>query len=106
MLDHVGLEVGPDEIVCLLGPSGSGKSTLLQVVAGLRHAGRRPRPVGGAPTWPATPAHRRRFGLVFQDALLFPHLDVAANIGYGLRVAGRSRPRWQPGWRRCSGWSA
>ena len=37
------------------------------------------------------PPHRRRFGLVFQDALLFPHLDVAGNLAYGLRVAGVSR---------------
>ena len=90
VLDRVGLEVGPDEIVCLLGPSGSGKSTLLQVVAGLLA------PDSGRVWWAGTdlsgtPSHRRRFGLVFQDALLFPHLDVAGNIGYGLRVAGRSR---------------
>jgi thiamine transport system ATP-binding protein len=90
VLDGVGLEVGPAEIVCLLGPSGSGKSTLLQVVAGLL------RPDSGCVRWQGgdlstTPAHRRRFGLVFQDALLFPHLDVAGNVAYGLRVAGRSR---------------
>jgi thiamine transport system ATP-binding protein len=90
VLDGVGLEVGSAEIVCLLGPSGSGKSTLLQVIAGLLE------PDGGRVGWEGTdlagtPAHRRRFGLVFQDALLFPHLDVAGNVGYGLRVAGRSR---------------
>jgi thiamine transport system ATP-binding protein len=90
VLDGVGLDVEPAEIVCLLGPSGSGKSTLLQVVAGLL------RPDSGCVRWEggdlsATPAHRRRFGLVFQDALLFPHLDVAGNVAYGLRVAGRSR---------------
>jgi thiamine transport system ATP-binding protein len=90
VLDGVGLQVGPDEVVCLLGPSGSGKSTLLQVVAGLLP------PDAGRVTWAgsdlaAVPAHRRRFGLVFQDALLFPHLDVAGNVGYGPRVAGQSR---------------
>ncbi len=90
VLDHVSLEVGPEEIVCLLGPSGSGKSTLLQVVAGLLE------PDSGRVCWDGTdltgvPAHRRRIGLVFQDALLFPHLDVAGNVGYGLRVARRSR---------------
>jgi thiamine transport system ATP-binding protein len=90
VLDRVGLDVAPDEVVCLLGPSGSGKSTLLQVVAGLLP------PDAGRVCWAgadlaAVPAHRRRFGLVFQDALLFPHLDVAGNVGYGPRVAGRGR---------------
>ena len=90
VLDRVRLEVPDQELVCLLGPSGSGKSTLLQVVAGLLE------PDGGRVWWEGTdlarvPAHRRRFGLVFQDPLLFPHLDVAGNVGYGLRVAGRSR---------------
>ena len=90
VLDRVGLEVAPAEVVCLLGPSGSGKSTLLQVVAGLLA------PDAGTVRWEGedlttVPAHRRRFGLVFQDALLFPHLDVAGNVGYGLKVAGWSR---------------
>ncbi len=90
VLDRVGLAVGPAEVVCLLGPSGSGKSTLLQVVAGLLV------PDSGTVRWESedlatVPAHRRRFGLVFQDALLFPHLDVAGNVGYGLKVAGRPR---------------
>jgi thiamine transport system ATP-binding protein len=88
VLDRVSLTVGPGEVVCLLGPSGSGKSTLLQVVAGLRE------PDSGTVWWAGAdlagvPAHRRRFGLVFQDPLLFPHLDVVGNVGYGLRAAGR-----------------
>ena len=90
VLDRVCLEVTQREVVCLLGPSGSGKSTLLQVVAGLLD------PDAGRVCWEGTdlagvPPHRRRFGLVFQDPLLFPHLDVAGNIGYGPRVAGVSR---------------
>jgi thiamine transport system ATP-binding protein len=90
VLDTVGLTVHPDEVVCLLGPSGSGKSTLLQVIAGLRT------PDAGRVGWEgddlqAVAPHRRRFGLVFQDPLLFPHLDVAGNVGYGLRIAG-ARP--------------
>ena len=91
VLDAVGLHVPPGEVVCLLGPSGSGKSTLLQVVAGLRE------PDAGRVSWEGAdlagvPPHRRRFGLVFQDPLLFPHLDVGGNIGYGLRIAGVPRP--------------
>ncbi len=90
VLDDVSLAVAPDEVVCLLGPSGSGKSTLLRAVAGLLP------PDAGRVAWDgadlaAVPAHRRRFGLVFQDALLFPHLDVAGNVGYGPRVGGQGR---------------
>ncbi len=90
VLDRVGVAVRADEVVCLLGPSGSGKSTLLQVIAGLRV------PDSGAVRWngvdvSAVPPHRRRFGLVFQDPLLFPHLDVAGNVGYALRIAGPRR---------------
>jgi len=89
-LDDVSIEVPDGSLTALLGPSGSGKSTLLQVVAGLLP------PDEGTVRWhgedlTTVPAHRRRFGLVFQDALLFPHLDVAGNVGYGLRVAGRPR---------------
>jgi thiamine transport system ATP-binding protein len=87
VLDEVSLHVAPDEAVALLGPSGVGKSTLLRVVAGLVT------PDSGVVTWDGAdladvPAHRRRIGLVFQDAVLFPHRDVAGNVGYGLDVAG------------------
>jgi thiamine transport system ATP-binding protein len=90
VLAGVELTVAPDEVVALLGPSGSGKSTLLQVIAGLR------RPDAGRVSWLGTDItgvapHLRGVGLVFQDALLFPHLDVAGNVGYGLRVAGAGR---------------
>ncbi|HUG64512.1 MAG TPA: ABC transporter ATP-binding protein [Gaiellaceae bacterium] len=75
------------EVVALLGPSGCGKTTLLRLIAGFE------RPDGGtvtvagrlaaAPgTWLAPEA--RRVGIVFQDYALFPHLTVAANVGFGL----------------------
>jgi ABC-type Fe3+/spermidine/putrescine transport system ATPase subunit len=78
----------------LLGPSGAGKSLVLEAVAGVRgvRAGRVR--VGGEDVTEAPP-ERRRIGLVFQDALLFPHLSVAANIAYGLAREGARRP-----WRR------
>jgi thiamine transport system ATP-binding protein len=87
VLGGVDLRVGPTESVALLGPSGIGKSTLLRVIAGLV------RPDAGAVSWDGAdladvPAHRRAIGLVFQDAVLFPHRDVAGNVAYGLEAAG------------------
>ena len=87
VLGGVDLRVSPSEAVALLGPSGVGKSTLLRVVAGLVT------PDGGTVTWDGddlagVPAHRRNIGLVFQDAVLFPHRDVAGNVAYGLEAAG------------------
>lgn len=86
VLDHVSLSVGPGEIVAVLGPSGSGKSTLLRVIAGLVA------PTSGSVVIDGVdvtrmPTHRRGVGLVFQNNQLFPHLDVRANVAYGLRVA-------------------
>ncbi len=92
ILDDVDLSVDDGEIVALLGPSGSGKSTLLRVIAGLL------RSESGTIRWDeqdltALPPHRRQIGLVFQDEQLFPHLDVAGNIGFGLRMARVPRRR-------------
>ncbi len=83
----VSLEVGEGERVALLGPSGSGKTTILRVVAGLQRPSAGRVLVGGREIT-GVPPHRRGIGLVFQDAALFPHRDVAANVGFGPRVAG------------------
>jgi thiamine transport system ATP-binding protein len=83
VLHDIDLEVGAGEIVCILGPSGGGKSTLLRAVAGLvDHTGSIA--VAGR-SLAGVPAHRRGVGMMFQDDLLFPHLDVASNVGFGLR---------------------
>lgn len=86
VLANVSLRVERGEIVAVLGPSGSGKSTLLRVVAGLV-----PTSSGSVriddTDMKDTPTHRRGVGLVFQNNQLFPHLDVAGNVGYGLRIA-------------------
>lgn len=89
-LSGVGLTVAASEIVAILGPSGSGKSTLLGEIAGVI-----PTPAGrvlvdGADVTDR-PIHARGVGLIFQEPLLFPHLDVAANIAYGLRRHGVTR---------------
>lgn len=89
VLDRVGLSVA-DEVVALLGPSGSGKSTLLKVVAGLLPPDAGTVSLDGRDITLVAP-HRRGIGMVFQDQQLFPHLDVAANVGFGLRMQHRSR---------------
>ena len=92
VLDAVDLDVAAGETVALLGPSGSGKSTLLRVVAGIIPADSGTVVLDGADiTNIAT--HLRSVGMVFQDEQLFPHMDVAANIGFGLRMAGVDKRR-------------
>jgi iron(III) transport system ATP-binding protein len=82
------LHVRDGNIVCLLGPSGCGKTTVLRAVAGFQslEAGEiliRGRTVSRAGF--LLPPESRRLGMVFQDYALFPHLDVAGNVGFGLR---------------------
>jgi ABC-type Fe3+/spermidine/putrescine transport system ATPase subunit len=90
LLAGISFSVRARETISLLGPSGSGKSTLLRIIAGLEA------PESGEVMWEArslaaTPAHRRDFGMVFQDYALFPHLDVHANAAFGLKMRG-----WPP----------
>jgi ABC-type Fe3+/spermidine/putrescine transport system ATPase subunit len=85
LLEGVSFDVASGETVCLLGPSGSGKSTLLRIIAGLEP------PESGAVLWngedlASTPPHLRDFGMVFQDYALFPHLTVAGNVAFGLKM--------------------
>ena len=89
-LDGVDLAIPHGRLVCLLGPSGCGKTTLLRLIAGLEA------PSGGrvlldGADITAVPAHRRDFGMVFQSLALFPHLSVAENVAYALRVRGADR---------------
>ncbi|CAN5777733.1 ABC transporter ATP-binding protein [soil metagenome] len=95
-LDSVRLQVPAGELLAVVGPSGCGKSTMLRAVAGLLaiDAGQiwtNGREVAGPRTF--VPPERRDVGVVFQDLALFPHLDVAANVSFGLqrRVTARGR---------------
>ena len=86
----IDLVLAPAEIVAVLGPSGSGKSTLLNTIAGVVPA------MGGRILVDGVditdqPIHRRGVGLIFQQPLLFPHLDVRDNVAYGLRRQGVGR---------------
>ncbi len=93
-VDAVSLSIPTGEVFALLGPSGSGKSSLLRAIAGLE-------PCTGEIAWDGesvvrVPPHRRGFALMFQDGQLFPHLDVAGNVGYALRVSTRRSAATRP----------
>lgn len=88
-------EVAPGQPLVLMGPSGSGKSTALAAIAGSLppafHLSGRIRLEGRDIT--ALPPQDRRIGLMFQDDILFPHLSVGQNLGFGLRAGGSRAAR-------------
>jgi putative spermidine/putrescine transport system ATP-binding protein len=83
----VDLVVNEGEFFTLLGPSGSGKTTLLRLIAGFERPDSGRIELGGRDVT-TTPPYLRNTNTVFQDYALFPHMSVAENIGYGLRVKG------------------
>lgn len=86
-LDSVDLEVRSGEFLTLLGPSGSGKTTLLMVLAGFTRPDAGSVLFGDREVVRLAP-HKRDVGMVFQSYALFPHMDVAGNIGFPLRLRG------------------
>lgn len=90
VLDGLDLTVGHDELFVLLGGSGSGKTTLLRTIGGFVAPSAGTIRLDGADLVPLPP-HRRPVNTVFQSGALFPHLSVAANIGFGPRQRGMSR---------------
>ena len=99
-VDGVTLTVENGEFLALLGPSGCGKTTILRLIAGFE------RPTSGRVLFDGTvmsgpgvhvPPEQRRVGIVFQAYALWPHMSVADNVGYPLRVAGvKARDRRGP----------
>src|SRR5436309_8495921 len=86
-LNELTLTIKRGEFIALLGPSGCGKSTALNCIAGLL-------PLSGGTIHlddqriDTLPPERRGFGMVFQNYALFPHMSVARNVGFGLRMRG------------------
>lgn len=89
-LRAVDLDIRDGEFLTLLGPSGCGKTTLMRVIAGLEVSNTGSVEIDGRDVTGLAPRHRG-LGMVFQSYSLFPHMTVAENIGYGLKVAGRPR---------------
>jgi ABC-type Fe3+/spermidine/putrescine transport system ATPase subunit len=86
-VNDVSLALTSGEILALLGPSGSGKTTILRLLAGFESPDAGRVIVGGEDVTRLAPV-TRRFGMVFQHYALFPHLDVAGNVGFGLDGRG------------------
>jgi len=86
VLRDISLEVAEGEFLTILGESGSGKTTLLRIIAGFENADSGEILMAGE-RLDQLPPYRRRVNTVFQQYALFPHLTVAENVGYGLRVA-------------------
>jgi ABC-type Fe3+/spermidine/putrescine transport system ATPase subunit len=86
-VDDVSLEIEGGRFVTLLGPSGCGKTTLLRLVAGFEQP-TRGEIVHDGRSLDDVPPYRRGFPMVFQSYALFPHMTVAENVAYGLRVRG------------------
>jgi putative spermidine/putrescine transport system ATP-binding protein len=86
-VDDVSLSIAPGEFFALLGPSGSGKTTCLRLIAGFEQPTSGQVLLDGADVT-HVPPYERNVNTVFQDYALFPHMSVAENVAYGLRVRG------------------
>ena len=95
-VDGIDFTVAEGEFFTLLGPSGCGKTTTLRCVAGLESADAGRIGIGGEPVFDAQsrldlPANERAIGMVFQSYAVWPHMSVAENIGYPLKIRGAAR---------------
>lgn len=86
-VDEVSFDVRPGEFLALLGPSGSGKTTILMMIAGFEVPTSGAVFIGGRDVTDVAP-HRRELGMVFQRYALFPHMSVAENVAFPLKIRG------------------
>jgi spermidine/putrescine ABC transporter ATP-binding subunit len=86
-VDNVSIDIAQNEFFALLGPSGCGKTTLLRMISGLDSPSEGQIFIGGE-DMAFTPPNRRPTNMVFQSYAVFPHMTVADNVAYGLRVTG------------------
>ena len=105
-VDHLSLDIYEGEFFALLGPSGCGKTTLLRLIAGFERPNAGRILLDGVDLAPVPP-YRRPVNMMFQNYALFPHLNVEANIAFGLKQEGlpqaRDRAAASP---TCSRWSS
>ncbi|RYH08459.1 ABC transporter ATP-binding protein [Tropicimonas sp. IMCC6043] len=90
VLHDIDLDIQSGEFVVFVGPSGCGKSTLLRLIAGLEEVTEGEIRIGGRDVTDADPSNRG-IAMVFQTYALYPHMSVAENMGFGLKVAGRPK---------------
>lgn len=89
-VDRVSLQIQPGEFFSMLGPSGSGKTSCLRLIAGFEQPDLGAVYLGGTEA-SGLPPYLRNVNTVFQDYALFPHLNVAENVAYGLKIKGVGR---------------
>ncbi len=89
-VDNVSLRITQGSFYSLLGPSGCGKTTTLRMIAGFEQPTDGEILIAGVPV-AGVPPYRRNVNTVFQHYALFPHMDVARNVGYGLRQVGSTK---------------
>ncbi|MDH4984243.1 sn-glycerol-3-phosphate ABC transporter ATP-binding protein UgpC [Aminobacter anthyllidis] len=94
VLDDISLDMGSGEFVVLVGPSGCGKSTLLRMIAGLEDISSGEITIGGKIV-NDMPAKERDLAMVFQNYALYPHMKVADNMSFALKLAGVSKAEIQ-----------
>lgn len=90
VIENLNLDIQEGEFISLLGPSGSGKTTLLMILAGFEKSNGGKVCLDGVQI-ENTPAHKRGLGVVFQNYALFPHMSVAENISFPLKMRGVSK---------------
>ncbi|MGH3747881.1 MAG: ABC transporter ATP-binding protein, partial [Micromonosporaceae bacterium] len=95
-VDEISLDVAPGEFVTLLGPSGCGKTTTLRSIAGLEQPNAGTITIGDQTVFGDghdVPVHRRRLGMVFQSYAVWPHMTVAENVRFPLRMLKEPRSK-------------